>query len=145
MQSGPFPFPDEHFDGLIFCHVFEHFDAQLGLRVMQECRRILRSGGVLLVSVPNASYFREVYHHDRNENWPELFDVTDPANPIPTFFEAALWFDQHRMIFTQDALWCFLKRAGFDTSSPAKPDVIDAMQPLLNRRKFSVELFGVKP
>lgn len=145
---GPLPFEDDQFDGILASHFFEHFDAQAGLAVMIECRRILKPGGSLLVSVPNVSYFCSVYERDRNENWPELFDVTDPANPIPTFFQAALWFEQHKMQFTEDALWAFFTRAGllmaypsFLESEPSGP----LMLPLLNRRKFSLEFCGVKP
>lgn len=114
VSSGPLPFSDGSFDGILASHFFEHFDAQEGLKIMRDCRRLLRSGGTLLVSVPDASYFRKVYPEDRNENWPRLFETTDPANPIPTFFEAALWFDQHKVLMTEDALWSYFKRTGFD-------------------------------
>jgi predicted SAM-dependent methyltransferase len=146
--SQPLPFQDNEFDGVLASHVFEHFDAQEGLRIMRECHRVLKSGGVLLVSVPDASYFRKVYPEDRVANWPRLFGQTDPENPIPTFFEAALWFDQHKAILTEDALWCYFTMAGFDV--PRQFDGIEwndterAMIPKLNRRKFSVEMLGYK-
>lgn len=148
--SGPLPFEDESVDGVLLSHVVEHFDAQDGLKLLLECHRILKHGGVVLVSVPDASYFRRVYPEDRNANWPRLFDVSDPANPIPTFFEAAIWFVQHKMIFTEDALWAFLTRAGFKSIctvanvAAGASDAADAMIRLLNRRKFSLEMAGVK-
>ena len=115
--SGPLPFEENTFQGVLASHFFEHFDAQEGLAIMQDCRRILVPGGTLVVSVPDAAYFRRCYPEDRNANWPRLFDTTDPANPIPTFFEAALWFDQHKAIMTEDSVWCYLVRAGFQIST----------------------------
>lgn len=120
----PIPFPDGEFDGVLLAHVLEHFDAQAGLRLILDCKRVLKSGGILLVSVPNASYFRSVYAEDRNENWMRLFEVSDPQNPIPTFFEAALWFDQHKMIFAHDSLWAYFRMAGLNNVQPLDNDVI---------------------
>lgn len=148
--AGPLPFADGEFDGVLASHVFEHFDCQQAVKIMADCRRILKPGGVLLVSVPDASYFRKVHHEDRNANWPRLFDVSDPDNPIPTFFQAALFFDEHRAVLTEDALWCYLTRAGFTPHRPAASDVIESASPMgvmnaqLNRRKFSLEFVGVK-
>jgi predicted SAM-dependent methyltransferase len=144
------PFDDGSVDGVLLSHVLEHFDAPQGLALLVEAYRVLKPGGIVLVSVPNASYFREVYPEDRNENWPRLFETTDPKNTIPTFFEAALWFNEHKAILTEDAVWCYLKRAGFSPSpvpdylSGAHDAVVVAMTEQLNRRIFSVEMVGVK-
>lgn len=45
-------FPDNHFDVVTFWHVFEHLRNPEW--VLKECRRILKPGGLLLISVPNA-------------------------------------------------------------------------------------------
>lgn len=146
--SGPLPFEPDSFDGILASHCFEHWDCQQALRIMVECKRVLKIGGALLVSVPDAAYFRNVYPDDRVRNWPRLFGVTDPENPIPTFFQAALWFDQHRAILTEDALWCYFTRAGFDVPRAVDGnqwnDVERAMVAHLNRREFSVEMLGYK-
>lgn len=134
-------------DGVLLSHVLEHFDAQDGLLLLKECRRVLRPGGYLLVSVPDASYFKRVYPEDCNENWPRLYDVTDVENPIPTFFEAALWFDQHKAVLTRDSLWCYLTMAGFeieDNDTIELNGVLDEMYPVLNRGKFSLIMRGKK-
>lgn len=159
----PLPFSDSEFDGVLASHVFEHFDAQEGLRIMVECRRVLKPSAPLLVSVPDASYFRRVHAEDRVSNWPRLFGVTDPQNPISSFFEAALWFDQHKAILTEDALWGYFTRAGFkveDSSflkmttdnefhfvragSESACEAMHAMRAHLNRRQFSLEMVGLK-
>lgn len=140
LLSGPIPFEGDTFDGCILLHVLEHFDCQQAVSILVECKRVLKQGGALLASVPDASYFRKVYPNDRVQNWPELFDVTDPNNPIPSFFRAALFFEQHRVLMTEDALWCYFTMAGL-TIAPSAPD---EMMQKLNRRKFSVEMAGVK-
>jgi predicted SAM-dependent methyltransferase len=107
------PFLPNSFDGILASHLIEHFDTPGAVKLLKDCHRVLKPEGVLLVSVPDASYFRSVYHEDKNENWPRLFEVTDPNNTIPTFFEAALFFEQHLQVLTQDSLWYLLTRAGF--------------------------------
>ena len=44
------------------CHVLEHFKRREVDRVLQEWRRVLKPGGVLLVAVPHISMFDPNYH-----------------------------------------------------------------------------------
>lgn len=148
----PLPFDDYSVSGLLASHLLEHFNAQDGLKLLKEVHRILGSGSSVIVSVPDASYFRRVYPEDRNENWNRLYDTTDPNNPIPTFFEAALWFNEHAAILTEDAVWSYLTMAGFknvrrlDPVSFTEDDpIMQMMHKELNRRKFSLVMVGTKP
>ncbi len=158
----PLPFVDNSYDGVLFSHCVEHMDCQEGLRVFREVRRVLKPGGCFMVSTPDASYFRKVYPQDRNENWLPLFDVSDPPNPIPTFFEAAVWFSQHKVVLTEDALWSYFTMAGFaepvnlrytaendaiTLSRPrlAREDVFSQLIAQLNRVKFSLIMSALKP
>jgi len=50
-----FPFGDDSFDGIIASSVFEYLDNVDD--VLAECCRILRIGGVLIISVPNPRHF----------------------------------------------------------------------------------------
>ncbi len=52
-------FPDGSFDAITMNHVIEHVHDPVSL--LQECRRILRIGGTLVITTPNA----ESYGHDR--------------------------------------------------------------------------------
>ncbi len=48
------PFPDDTFDGVILSEILEHLDDDVaGLR---EVRRVLKPGGVVAITVPNARY-----------------------------------------------------------------------------------------
>lgn len=147
------PFTDLSVDGVALFHCLEHFDAQAGLRLMRECYRVMKPGASLLVSVPDASYFRAVDAEDRNENWDRLFGQSDPNNPIPTFREAALFFSEHAAVLTEDALWCMLRQAGFHAGmihriAPGArvegSDALTTMAMQLNRRKLSLEMYAEK-
>lgn len=157
----PLPFDDNSFDAVLASHLIEHMDCQDGLRLFLESKRILKPGGILMVSVPDASYFRKVYPEDCNKNWPRLFEVSDPPNPIPTWLEAALWFNAHKAILTEDALWSYFIRAGFKEpvnlrynvdddsvtlSRPreAVPEVFNQLVAQLNRIKFSLIMTAIK-
>lgn len=153
------PFDDNEFDGCLLSHVLEHFPAQSGLRLLVEARRVLKPGGVIIVSVPDAAYFRKVYPQDCVSAWPQLFDTTDPNNTFSTFFEAALWFNEHEAILTEDAVWCYLMRAMFSYINRVTPGWITAefrspeeapsasvlMCDQLNRLKFSLIMEARKP
>lgn len=141
----PLPFDDNTFDGVLLSHVLEHFNCQDAVKILEECKRILHHGGVVVASVPDASYFRRVYPIDRNANWPQLFGVTDPKNPIPTFFEAALWFNEHFAILTQDALWAYFVRAGLEPRETLDTEVTQAIIPHLNRLEFSLVMKATRP
>jgi len=134
------PFEDNSCDGIFLSHFLEHLDAQQAVRLVKECKRVLMPEGLMVVSVPNATYFKDVYPRDKNENWPELFGVTDKGNPIPTFMEAALFFDEHKQVLTEDSLWCILTMGGFiETEIPdnyVKQTLKGAL--LNNRNEFSL-------
>ena len=52
-ERDPFPYPDEHFDLVIAGEIIEHliYDP---MRMLVESRRVLRDGGYLLITTPNA-------------------------------------------------------------------------------------------
>lgn len=151
LLDGPMPFPDESFDGAICLHTLEHFDAQEALRILKDCHRILKPGASIMVSVPDAGYFRLHYHEDNRKNQVRLFgEKLDDGNPHEKMFCAALFMDEHLAILTDDAVWCYLRMAGFEPTElcyikdeqwtePQKH-----MRNQLNRRKFSCELIGIK-
>lgn len=63
------PFPDESLDFIYAEHVFEHFQYNEVLRLIQDCRRCLKIGGRLNVSVPDASHYLRGYFN------PQRFDA----------------------------------------------------------------------
>lgn len=114
LETEGVPFDDGSMDSLLLSHALEHFDCQAGVRIMADCHRALKPGGVLLVSVPDASYFRAMHVYDRVENAKKLFgeEIHLPDGET-TFTGYALWNKFHRAILCEDSLWHYFKRAGF--------------------------------
>lgn len=140
------PFGDNSCDGIFLSHFVEHLDAQQAVALIKECKRVLIHYGVMVVSVPDATYFKNVYPRDKNENWQELFGVTDKANPISTFMEAALFFEEHKQVLTEDSLWCILTMGGFSETEIPDSEVKKILQDSLldNRNRFSLIKWVVK-
>lgn len=57
----PLPFDDESFDAIYASHVVEHLYRTDAHRLLRECRRILRPGGVLRVVVPDLKAIVDEY------------------------------------------------------------------------------------
>lgn len=57
LESPPYPFPDASFDIVVLTEVLEHL-REYPARTLQEVRRILRIGGFLALTTPNAAYIR---------------------------------------------------------------------------------------
>jgi predicted SAM-dependent methyltransferase len=55
------PYGDETFDVVYHSHVLEHFPKKQALSFLQECRRILKSGGVVRVVVPDLERIARLY------------------------------------------------------------------------------------
>jgi predicted SAM-dependent methyltransferase len=157
---GSIPF---NLDGILASHCVEHWTCGVAVTIMKECLAHLKPGGVLLVSVPDASYFRQVHDEDTVENAQRLFgEPIHLPDGETTFFGYGLWNRWHKAILTEDALWCYFKRAGFGkiykcsiediggTKAPfTKPeseqiDGLWELSQILNRLPFSLVMAGVK-
>ena len=66
------PFPDKTFDVIICSEVLEHLPPEIDKRVLKEMARILRPGGIILLSVPSlegiraSSKLRNLGHNDKH-------------------------------------------------------------------------------
>ena len=59
--ADPLPFADGHFQGVYASHVLEHFPPDEGLRLLRECLRVLRPGGVVRIVVPDLEAIARAY------------------------------------------------------------------------------------
>jgi SAM-dependent methyltransferase len=101
------------FDLVLFISVLEHLWNPLA--ALEQCHRVLKPGGVLLVNVPT---------------WRGKFFLEFSAFRLGT--SPAEEMDDHKMYYDRRDLWPLLVRAGF------KPSGIR-----LNYHKFGLNLFGV--
>lgn len=147
----PWAWEDDSVDGILCSHYFEHWDTQKSVAQMRECRRILKPGGPLRVSVPDAAYFRSVADRDVPENWMELYGENNHVGPEVAYRSVALFYDQHLQTYTEDALWCQLTEAGFRSVvrtgpcfSIANSEAANLLALQDNRQRFSLIVEAVK-
>jgi len=60
LRSG-IPYPDGNFDVVYHSHVLEHFSRRAGVQFLRECHRVLRSGGILRIAVPDLESIARLY------------------------------------------------------------------------------------
>lgn len=51
-------FPDNYFDKVVSCDFFEHVYTKDKILVLEEIKRVLKPGGVLVIKTPNLTYLR---------------------------------------------------------------------------------------
>lgn len=75
----PIPFPDNSVEKIYSSHVLEHFYYNDLLKLLSECRRVLKPSGVFSASVPNARIYIEAYAK------PESFDPAIYCRYAPAY------------------------------------------------------------
>jgi SAM-dependent methyltransferase len=100
-DASDLPFEDESFDAAICIEVLEHLFAPQDAAA--EIRRVLRPGGRLIASVPNAVYWRMRLN--------SAMGIWNPAGDWMAVEQP--WRDPHIRFFTTENLVRMLERAGF--------------------------------
>jgi predicted SAM-dependent methyltransferase len=138
----PMPFLDGHFDGILASHVLEHLDLQETLVILNECKRVLKDGGVLRISVPDAERFYSLSLKEKigPVNWGE------PGREGVSFMRYALFFEQHKQVFSKQVLFCYLLETDFSAFSEVKfqQTICPGLADLDNRERFSLFVEAVK-
>lgn len=63
----PFPFGNNVFN-YIFCeHMIEHITYNEGLKMLQECRRVLKPGGKIRISTPNLQVNLDIFKREKTQ------------------------------------------------------------------------------
>jgi len=112
----PFPFPDNSIDKIYSSHVLEHFLTSQLEFIMGECRRVLKPGGVLSASVPNAAIYIDAYYNPEAFN-PEHFCRYKPGyrfySKIDYLNYIAYMEGRHAHMFDKENLVGMLEANGF--------------------------------
>lgn len=95
IDPGPLPFEDNHFDIATCIELIEHLTPEQVTQVLSEARRVLKPGGLLLVSTPN-------YH----SGWPLLEVIVNRLSELS-------YADQHINKFYSSRLRQLLRELGF--------------------------------
>jgi predicted SAM-dependent methyltransferase len=62
----PFPFKNETFDYVFSEHMIEHISYRYGLKMLAECRRVLKPFGNLRISTPNLAFLIDLARTDKS-------------------------------------------------------------------------------
>ena len=101
-DASTLPFEDGTFDVVVCCEVLEHLFAPF--ESAAEARRVLRTGGRYVVTVPNVAYWRSRLDLALLGRWHPGGDDRSVAEP---------WRDPHLRFFTPRSMQAMLECAGF--------------------------------
>jgi general secretion pathway protein G len=120
----PFPLPDAAFDYVYSEHQIEHVPLEAGERMLAECHRVLRPGGVVRLATPDLQAIARLAEpelDDERRHYVEYISRLlglpgpDPTRVINSMFRAFGPDDAtgHQFIYSYDALAERLRAAGF--------------------------------
>jgi predicted SAM-dependent methyltransferase len=105
------PFPDNSVQAIFSEHLLEHFDYGAGLALLKECYRVLQSGGVLRIGVPDL----ERYVHSYNGSDP-IIDDCRPGRPTRAIALSEIFYHYgHRAVYDYETLALACREAGFSS------------------------------
>lgn len=164
----PLPFPDGSATAIYASHVLEHLYFQEARKLLLESFRVLATGGVLRVVVPDLKAIVEEYLGERpfgslsggmaalrpadRFNQRLLMRASEPPSSLPyRIYEAWQDFHSHKWMYDRDSLAVLFQWAGFVNVQPKECHVscIDNIQAVedksrvLNGAGICVE--GIKP
>jgi predicted SAM-dependent methyltransferase len=112
----PLPFPDNSVEKIYSSHVLEHFYFNDLMKLLSECRRVLKPSGVFSASVPNARIYIEAYARPESFE-PAIYCRYAPAynyNSKMDFLNYMAYMDgHHRYMFDEENIISILVKAGF--------------------------------
>ncbi len=104
--DAPLPWPDASFDAVIACAVIEHTVDLFG--VMDEIARVVRPGGVVVITVPNICYLK----HTVGLLFGYLPRTGTPSRSMKYWREHG-WDGGHLHYFSKQSLGALLRETGF--------------------------------
>jgi predicted SAM-dependent methyltransferase len=106
------PFPDSSCSVVFSEHFIEHISKEDAARFLGECHRVLKPGGVLRISTPDAELFLRSYAGDRQFLiHPSFSQKVD--TPIDRVNYMMREYGQHLWSYDEELLTLMLSRAGF--------------------------------
>ena len=115
----PLPFPDGYAAAVYGSHVLEHLYLEEGERLLAECFRVLRAGGVLRLVVPDLRAVVDEYladgDADRMNERLGFRDRRPPAgNPAYRVYSAVKDLHSHKWMYDAESLSARFRGAGFE-------------------------------
>lgn len=99
-------------DLMVSSHMLEHLAWNDGLAFLKEAYRVLKPGGVLRLSVPDAEKIVNYYKENKLQMFDEL-NVVSKQNPCQSFKMWSLLFEGHKIAYDWNSLHKIGTEAGF--------------------------------
>ncbi len=112
VEADALPFPNNFFDAVCCCQAMEHF-THAHLPTVMEMKRVLKTGGILEVDVPNAACFRNRLRLLRGKHI--TWDYKEHyLTVIPSMYKGREYYpNRHNREFTKADLLVLYSTAGF--------------------------------
>ncbi len=115
--TGGIQLPENHYEHVYHSHFLEHLSNTQGLTFLQNCHRILKSGGKMRIVVPDLEYWSDAYINNRKPFLDWYKNTWLPDNPLyqtrAQIFMGALHNHGHRMGYDFETLQHVLTHIGF--------------------------------
>jgi predicted SAM-dependent methyltransferase len=111
------PFPDESIEFIYSCHMMEHIHIYEAIVLLRECRRVLRAGGYLHLTLPDFNYVFDILHNGALATFPRSFKSKEG--------QAINWLfcdGQHKYAYTHTVVAELAEEAGFARIEAASLD-----------------------
>ena len=165
----PLPFPDQSLDAIYSSHLLEHLYFEEAKRLLKECYRVLRPGGVLRIVVPDLRAIVLEYLGQQSIGVaPEVSNASSPADRLnqrlllrssqpPSggilyrIYTSLMDFHSHKWLYDVDSLCWRFNEAGFIEIEQKLPHVsriegivgIEQTDRILHGAGICIE--GIKP
>ncbi len=137
------PFPDGSVEAIFHEHLLEHIPLRAGAGFLAECFRVLRSGGILRVGVPDAGELIRSYASDG-----AYLEELHPGRPTRLLAVQELFYwHRHTTMYDTDTLALLFRASGFpDPVQKSFGDSGLAVAPDTERRRAeTLYMEAVKP
>lgn len=144
------PLDDGSCDLIYSSHFFEHLEYAQGLRLMADCFRALRPGGVFRISLPNFKGMFEAYlkgdavYMDGVNIREVLPAVEEGTETLVDHVNYGVYqYGEHKCVYDEEKIILLLKRIGY--SRVAESDYREGIDPASSlRRRYSFYVEAVK-
>lgn len=103
VETDRLPYPDDHFDVVLFCEVLEHLTND-PLAALMEIRRVLKPGGRLVLTTPNAACANNVLKIVQGKSVYDRYSAYGP-------------YGRHNREYTADEVAKLLELTGFSVTT----------------------------
>lgn len=117
IEEDRFPYDDASFDLVLFCEILEHLPAN-PIHALCEINRVVRPGGTVVITTPNASRLDNLLRISRGDN------VYEQLSGYGTY-------GRHNREYTVDELRLLLHEVGFEVQQVMAADIGHSPDPAL--------------